>query len=444
MRKIESLFDDVYESIQERRVLFKASNAICMSEKSEGIPSGPQSEYRLQYAIRPLYGKNGINSSHIGTHPDFIDLESSGSGTVYHYACTLFVDIKGSTRLSILYPLELVYNFKNAVIQTCVEVIRSLDGHVHRLMGDAVMAFFGGNGTEKEDAIADAINCAITLRAVLDGSIKPWMERNGIEAKDFGFRVGCDFGDDSEVLWGNYGYSNVGEVTATGLPVDMASKLQGLANKNQTMLGQGLLNFVNWPEKYSKIKESIRSGEKKYLPVVVPNLTNGNGVPIDYSMRLLNYDALLECSALPRHFRASVSSRVVDNSFISYKCYTCIGGNEEEYITASRFLDKGIDLIFKVVASTTAGLRFPLRAVFTKTNQGEDVPEAERDVECQPVVRTLNKTINANKFDLSPNPFSFAKINEYTAYRGLHTMKVEVSDSYGEVVFRDWIGVMIK
>ncbi|WP_201773481.1 hypothetical protein [Marinobacter similis] len=109
-------------------------------------------------------------------------------------------------------------------------------------MGDAVMAFFGGRSTEKEDAVADAINCSITLRAILEGSIKPWMERQGLDAKDFGFRVGCDFGNDEEVLWGSFGYRNVGEVSATGLPVDMASKLQ-VGRKKSNNAWSGFVGF---------------------------------------------------------------------------------------------------------------------------------------------------------------------------------------------------------
>src|SRR5690554_6778598 len=280
MDSFENTFDQMFEAVRNlsttavaKSESMEAFDSKQISEEFSGLPSGPQEEFLIQSKIRPIFGKPDVNNSPIGAHPDFISLEGT-KVTEKHYVCTIFVDIKGSTRLSLLYPLEFVFIFKNAVIQTCVEIIRSFDGHVHRLMGDAVMAFCGGRSTEKEDAIADAINCSITLRAILEESIKPWMENQGLDAKDFGFRVGCDFGNDEEVLWGSFGYKNVGEVSATGLPVDMASKLQGLAGKNQTMLGQGLLDFVNWPEKYSEIKTRENAGKKESLPVVTPNLTS--------------------------------------------------------------------------------------------------------------------------------------------------------------------------
>ncbi|PHR01706.1 MAG: adenylate/guanylate cyclase domain-containing protein [Halomonas sp.] len=450
MDSFENTFDQMFEAVRKRSTTavaksesMEALDSKQISEEFSGLPSGPQEEFLIQSKIRPIFGKPGVNNSAIGTHPDFISLEATKT-TQKHYTCTMFVDIKGSTRLSLLYPLEFVYEFKNAVIQTCVETIRSFDGHIHRLMGDAVMAFFGGRSTQKEDAVADAINCSVTLRAILEGSIKPWMERRGLEAKDFGFRVGCDFGNDEEVLWGSFGYRNVGEVSATGLAVDMASKLQGLAGKNQTMLGQGLLDFVYWPEKYSTIKTRERGDGKESLPVVSPNITDADGNPLNYKMRQLSYDKSLEFSALPRRFREKICSGSVRNhTEIEYKCYSTENGSKQKYISASRFLGPGISLSFVVRSRTNNRLKFPLKVVFRKTNHGPITPEDERDVEQEGVVRYLRKE-KVSKYDRSFHPVSTVEIPESTLYRGLHTMKCQVYDSDGILLFRDWIGVMIK
>lgn len=449
MYEIENLFGNYYDSLKNKKSGMNMekmleSRSYSAQDATSSVPLGPQDEYFLQKQIRPVFGKQGLNTTPIGTHPDFIELEGTDSGTKNHYACTLFVDIKGSTRLSLLYPLEMVFTFKNAVIKTCVEIIRSFDGHVHRLMGDAVMAFFGGNNIDKENAIADAINCSITLRAILEESIKPWMENNGIDAKDFGFRIGCDFGDDHEVLWGSFGYENVGEVSATGLPVDMASKLQGLASKNQTMLGQGLLDYVNWPDKYSEVKTKEKSGEIVNLPVVTPNLTDSTGNPINYNMRLLSYENSLQFSALPLGFREKISgSGVKSNPAITYKCYTVIGRQRKEYISASKFMEKEVSLEFEVLAATRTGLFFPLRASFVKTNHGKDTPENERNIEQKEKVEILKKE-GVGAYRRPPPWYSKAVFEEFTRYRGLHTMKCEIKDNNGNVLFRNWIGVMIK
>ena len=435
MSDLRRLFEDLYASVNDRSVV---------AESIDKFSSEPQDEYVLQQQIRPLFGKEGVNAFPIGTHPDFIELKETETGTQKHYICTLFVDIKGSTRLSLLYPLEAVYLFKNAVIKTCIETVRSFDGCVHRIMGDAVMAFFGGRDVAKEDAIADAINCIIVLRAILEESIKPWMERKGIEAKDFGFRVGCDFGDDEEVLWGGFGYKNVGEVSATGLPVDMASKLQSLAGKNQAMLGQGLLDYVNWPEKYSETKKSTEDGSLVNQPIVTPNITNSDGVPIDYQMRQLAYYKSLEFCALPRGFRKQIKdSNVIDHPAIIYRCFTVDGDTKANYISASRFLEKHISLLFVVEANTKHRINFPLKAVFKKTNHGADTPEDERDIEQDGKIQYMKKA-PISAYSKSPALYARVELEEATLYRGLHTMKLEVFDASERLIFRDWIGVMIK
>ena len=450
MDNLERIFDNLYESMsqpQAKRFKTAASqegmDSLDSSESLDIKPSGPQEEFELQSQIRPLFGKESVNNSPIGTHPDFIALE--GTDTIQlHYACTIFVDIKGSTRLSLLYPLDFVFLFKNAVIKACIETIRSFDGHVHRLMGDAVMAFFGSKTTDKEDAIADAINCCITLRTILEGSIKPWMEKRGLDSRDFGFRVGCDFGDDHEVLWGSFGYKNVGEVSATGLPVDMASKLQGLAGKNQTMLGQGALDFVNWPEKYSEIKTREKGGEKEKLPIVTPSITNADGTPLNYKMRLLSYEKSLEFSALPREIRQKISgSQVIDHPLIKYKCYTVSEDRQQEYISASRFLEPHISLKFEVTSLRSTRLNYPLKVSFSKTNHGQATPEGERNIEQKATHRQLDNPRNSPQRGVH-SPYAQVELSEVTLYRGLHTMKCEVRDNNGALIFRDWIGVMIK
>lgn len=444
MAMFNDLFEQHYNSVAEEvsRSSIRKNYNDSMSESLSNMQIGPQREYILQKAIRPYFGKQGVNKSPIGEPPEFIDLQSSDA-VQYHCVCTLFIDIKGSTRLSLIYDLDFVYKFKNAVIQTCVEVIRSFDGNVHRLMGDAVMAFFGNNSTDKESSIADAINCTLILRAILEQSIRPWMKQKGLLPNDFGFRVGCDFGDDDDVLWGNFGYEGVGEISATGLSVDMASKLQGLASKNQTMLGQGLLEFINWPEKYSKIKSKTKGDVEENIPFVVPNLTDRDDNSINYAMRLLRYEDAMSFCALPREFRQQINSHVISNRIVSYECYTVENGNLNRYISASKFIEPGIDLVFKVTASTNERLKFPLKAIFTKTNHGKATPIKERDIEQGGIVKEMNK-VTVSKYNRSILPVSEVSLNESTLYRGLHTMKCEVKDSNDSVIFRDWIAILIK
>lgn len=429
----------------ESHVRSDSSNgiAILKSETSQiSIPSSNiQSQYELQDLIRPVFGKAGINQSCIGTHPDFIKLERINDQAVKHYICTIFIDLKSSTRLALLYNLEDVFRLKNAFIKTCIDTVRAFDGHVHRLMGDAVMGFFGGSSIRKEDAIIDAINCATTLHLLFKIAIIPWMDKEGYDSEGIGFRVGLDFGDDDSVLWASYGYDSVSEVTATGLQVDMASKLQGHARKNQAMLGQTLLDFIDWPEDYALKKIKKQGNVEKDVIYVEPNITDRNNVSLNYKMRMLNFDRLLNLSPLVSNYNydQKITENIKHNG-ISYRCYVVENGSKQEYISMSKFLGKRKSLSFEInVIRHGMRYNYPLKILFTKTNYGKEAGQEARQFE--PKVRWVNQNNSSRNYPILAT--EVIDLEEATQYRGLHTMKAEVVDSSNNIIFKDWISVLI-
>ena len=410
---------------------------------SGAFPVGHQDEYVLQQQLRPWFGKSGLNQSGIGTHPDFAHIEADASLQAFQYAVILFVDIKGSTRLNLLYSLQEVTVLKNLVLQMCIEAIRSLDGHVHRLMGDAVMAFFGRAGLPKENAIADAMNCAAVMQLLVQHSVVPWTNSRGYDLTDFGIRVGLDFGDDAEVLWSNFGYSAVGEVTANGLQVDMASKLQGKAGKGGIMLGQSLLQYVDWPDPYSAVKTHTRGGQMEALPYVTPNITHADGTQLNYRMRLLNLSNSTKLLPLPSEFRSAVcGTDVVHCRAISLQCFVGAGSDQAKFQSLSRYLPKDQPLLFRLTLNgDSLAADFPLTVEFQKENHGEEARQKGEDG-----VHTSSETIYRERHPgHGPNyqPVQVHNHDERTAYRGLHTMRVTVKSHRGQTLFRDWVGVLI-
>jgi len=449
MARINNLFSEIINrnetALTTKSESYALENSnVSLDSATASLPAGPQEEFLLQQYIRPLYGKTGINSHPIGTHPDFLELENNDGSGIFHYTCTMFIDIKGSTRLNLLYSPEEVHKFKNSVLQVCIETVRAHDGHVHRLMGDAVLAFFGGKATEKEDSVADAINCAMTLRTLVDHSIKPWMDENGFESDQFGIRVGVDFGDDEHVLWAGYGYGTVGEVTATGLSVDMASKLQGKAGKNQLMLGQGLLDFVDWPSEYSETKTKKRDGSAVSQPIVTPNLTNKDGTGLNYRMRLLSHESYLKLSPLPTDVRARVCGNdVKDHPAFNLTCIANENGSEFNYISTSKFLNKNVGLTFRLqVMVNGSRLNTPLTATFSVLNYGKEADD-KKDTEERRTTYTLYKKRRSG-YGGGYEPYIVKEHSETTLYRGLHTMECSVRDASGVVLYRNWVGVLIK
>lgn len=76
-----------------------------LSESNEGLVltiNEPQ-QYQLQSQIREAFGRsNTINTRGIADHQDFSELIHGGQ--MNHFITTIFVDIKGSTSLSLKYP----------------------------------------------------------------------------------------------------------------------------------------------------------------------------------------------------------------------------------------------------------------------------------------------------------------------------------------------------
>jgi adenylate cyclase len=266
------------------------------SIEGDGASVGGESqlieEYTFQNWLRPLYGKGKSAPSAIGDHPDFVHL--SGTDRVeYHGITTLFMDMEGSTKLSRFNPLEDVFRIKNAFVRCAIEVVRAFDGHVHRIMGDAVLAFFGGKRTSGEQGAIDALNCASVLAFAIRNVVLPTLGRDNL-----GVRIGLDYGRDRDVLWSSYGYPGVDEVTATSFFVDVAAKLQQAAGRNRVMVGQSLKEFLDFPDDLLADKEVTTDGERVRDPFVRPNYSDQSGAPMNYRQFEVKVDDYLRLSPL--------------------------------------------------------------------------------------------------------------------------------------------------
>jgi class 3 adenylate cyclase len=257
--------------------------------------------YRMQSVLRPLFGKSGYCEPAIGDHPDFLHLKGSDD-RVFCPITTMFVDVEGSTRLGLLYPVEDVFRIKNALIRAAIEVIAAFGGHVHRIMGDAVMAYFGGTTVRPEAAAVDGLNCAALLRALAERVVLPKLAELGFDHA-FGIRIGLDYGPPDKVLWCSYGYPRSDEVTATSFFVDVASKLQHAAGRNQIMVGDSLKTFLDLHDDFLAVKQVVQGGETVDDLYVSPNHTAPDGQPINYRKHVFLGDNYLEYGPLGHHDR---------------------------------------------------------------------------------------------------------------------------------------------
>lgn len=346
-------------------------------------------------------------SNAIGCHPDFKDLEKPNSKPVTGYTVTLFLDIIGSTQLAAEHELIEVYHFKNNVITGAIQAIRAFDGHVHRIMGDAVMAFFRSKDNEKENRIKnsaiDAINCASYFIELMDKVVTPQVQSEGMS--DVGIRIGIDIGDKNGVLWSNYGVIGINEVTATSFFVDVASKLQHNAPKNSIMLGRKIcetLGLIGSP--FINVKE-----DQRFVVNVMDRFK--------YEQFIFNQK---------EYFRHLPHGERTQNSPIKVK--TFIGEYKDdsylkEHLPCSSFVRTGKWIKFDVEVdlqhlprdlnheTSSSKLHF----IFTVENTGEDAQQHDKNDNHK---SDVDAEIDNGKIKASHW--------ESTSYTGLHYMKVSL------------------
>jgi len=134
----------------------------------------------------------------------------------------LFCDVKGSTAAAEKVDPEIWTDIMNGVFEHMIRPIYKYEGLVPRLMGDAILAFFGAPITHEDDP----------QRAVLAGleiqeGIKPYAEeirlKHGLE---FGLRVGINTG---LVVVGEIGSDLRMEYTALGDAINLAARMEQTA-----------------------------------------------------------------------------------------------------------------------------------------------------------------------------------------------------------------------
>lgn len=134
----------------------------------------------------------------------------------------LFCDVKGSTAAAEKVDPEIWTDIMNGVFEHMIRPIYKYEGLVPRLMGDAILAFFGAPITHEDDP----------QRAVLAGleiqeSVQPYADeirlRHGL---DFGLRVGINTG---LVVVGEIGSDLRMEYTAIGDAINLAARMEQTA-----------------------------------------------------------------------------------------------------------------------------------------------------------------------------------------------------------------------
>lgn len=333
-------------------------------EKSDNLTTD---EFPRKEQLRKLIHKEIKYPETIGTHPDFAYLDAEECGKEYHYAVSVFLDIKGSTVMGTKLSLEDVRVIKNNIITNAIEFFQVFDGHIHRIQGDAVFAIFGRRNMKKADAVIDALNASTILQYHFDKFVsKSFAEMNFPPVK---IRIGIDFGNDDKVLWSKYGIQNCSEITTTSIHTDLASKLQSNAPSNGIMIGNNIVDYLDLPEEFYCVKQIQKDGEKVEDKYVIDNQY--------LTYRMWNFEWK---KYIPKIYFLNNIEGFRSNPFINVQCfYACDDEVEKEYVSNCGSLCKGVNLRFKL--NILAGQKWD-EIIWKVNNRGrEAVQEQTTDFE---------------------------------------------------------------
>jgi class 3 adenylate cyclase len=135
----------------------------------------------------------------------------------------LFADVVGSTALAEQLDPEVWTVIMNRAFELLVPVIFRYEGTIARLMGDALLAFFGAPVAHEDDPIR-----AVYAGLDLIGVARDYSEELRNRFRDrFMIRVGLNTG---EVVTGEVGSNLVYEYTAMGDAINLAARMQSIAD----------------------------------------------------------------------------------------------------------------------------------------------------------------------------------------------------------------------
>jgi len=160
-------------------------------------------------------------------------------------ATMLFTDIIDFTPLAEQMPPREMNIILNQYFSMMTDIVFGYDGTLDKYMGDGLMAVFGAP-MEREDDAERAIQAAKEMKKRLAAM----MAREGTHRRKFDIRIGINTG---RVVAGNIGSPKRMDYTVIGDPVNIASRLESIAEPNQILIGEDTYRAVKGKFKIKEI-----------------------------------------------------------------------------------------------------------------------------------------------------------------------------------------------
>ena len=170
----------------------------------------------------------------------------------------LFVDLVGSTNISLTLPEEKVAIIISSFAQEMALAIKQHNGFVLKFVGDAVIGYF--MHTSVLIAADNAVSCAQRMIQIMNQGVNPIL--NNYDYPDLLLHIGLDYGDNMIVRYGSD--KEKSHVDILGPTMNIAAKIQSMAKPQQILIGLDVYDKIH-PSLQEKFKkESWSKNEWKY------------------------------------------------------------------------------------------------------------------------------------------------------------------------------------
>lgn len=162
----------------------------------------------------------------------------------------LSIDLKGSTKLSQQLSSEPYSDIISLFLREITLIVDKFNGYVLKYVGDGLIAYFPEpNFIGMND---NAIDCAMTMKKMITYGINPILKEKKLP--ELNFRIGLDSG---EAIIKTLGVEKIKiHKDLIGETVNLAAKIQSLANDKQILIGESTALNVHtfWRKKIKQLQ----------------------------------------------------------------------------------------------------------------------------------------------------------------------------------------------
>ena len=174
----------------------------------------------------------------------------------------LFCDMEGFTQITEKLGPEETYSIMDEIYETLIHKVHDYEGTVNEMTGDGIMALFGAP-IALEDAPQRAIRSSLsTHRAMARLSDRIRQEREGLPPLKM--RIGIHTGP---VVIGSLGGDLRVEFKAVGDTVNLASRVEGLADPGATYVTEDTFKLTEGFFRFEALGEKRIKGKEKAVEV---------------------------------------------------------------------------------------------------------------------------------------------------------------------------------